>query len=328
MAENIDCPPRVKELVEHTISKLNTDCTNLIGRSFGISKPSFELITLEDFFSKNKENFFMIRSELEDSYDGHISTIIHIKDAIKIGGALLGYDDNQIKEKISKEVLDEEYTDGIKEFSNQFTGIIDKAFRNKLPKPVHVKLSSCTAINEGNAKDIFADISVYECIHIESLLFIKGFDAGKFAMFIPAELTEEFYGELLQEKTTNVLVIDDSITDIKIIKKYLSNSEFRVFEAKNSIEGFTLLHKEKIHLILLDLFLEEENGIEICQKIKKTPYTKIIPIIMISAKPTQTSVMEALQAGARDFLVKPFSKSKLLSRVNKFKVKKKKPSLF
>ncbi len=74
--------------------------------------------------------------------------------------------------------------------------------------------------------------------------------------------------------------------------------------------------------------MPELDGIEICKKIKKTPYTKGIPIIMVSDKPTEASVIESLQAGARDFLVKPLSKDKLLQRIDKYKVKKKQKKLF
>jgi DNA-binding response OmpR family regulator len=98
--------------------------------------------------------------------------------------------------------------------------------------------------------------------------------------------------------------------------------------AQNAREAFSILQKEKIHLILLELTLPEQNGIEVCKKIKKTPYTRGIPLIMISSKPTQEAVMESLQAGARDFLVKPFTKEKLLQKINRFKLKQKPATLY
>ncbi|MFQ5962936.1 MAG: PleD family two-component system response regulator [Candidatus Scalinduaceae bacterium] len=330
MAETLEaniCPPRAKELIDSTLSKLNTDCTSLIGRNFGISKPNFEANTLEEIVAKNEGNFFLIKSNIEDSYEGHICAIFQLKDTIKIGGALLGSEDEKIKEKIKKEELDEDYTDGFKEFGNQFSGIIDNVFRNKLPKPVHVKLSLCSPLNKDNSKEVLKDLLKEEYLHISSLLLIKGFETGKFSMLIPIGMVEDLYGELLCEKSTNVLVLDDSLTDIKIIRKYLANTEFRLLAANNTTETFTLLHKEKIHLILLDLVMPEEDGITVCKKIKKTPYTRGIPIIMISGKPTEAAVLESLESGARDFLVKPFSKDLLLKKISKYKFKKKQVSL-
>ncbi len=315
------CPPGVKELIETTLNKLNTDCSGIIGRNFGIAKPNFEITTIENFFNKNEGNYFLIKLELEDSYEGYIYNIIQLKDAIKIGGALLGSEDNQIKEKLNKEDLDEEYLDGVKEFGNQFKGTLETAFRHKLPQPVHAKLSLCTPLNKDNVKDIFQNDSNHEYIYFSSLLLIKGFEPGTFSMFIPIELVEDFFGEEMHEKKTNVLVLDDSMTDIKIIKKFLTNTEFKVIATTKVADTFALLHKEKIHLILLDVFMPEVNGIDVCKKIKKTPYTKAIPLIMISAKPTEEIVIKSLEAGARDFLVKPFTKEKLLSRINKFKFK-------
>ena len=326
--KTISCPPRVKSLIDNTLSKLNQDCTKLIGRNLGISKPNFDIITLQNFFAHNEGNFFLIKSEIEDSYVGNICTIMQMRDGIKIGGSLLGYDDNQIKEKIEKEDLDDDCFDGLKEFGNQFTGIIDNVFRNKLPKSVHLKLSTCTPINKDNAKDIFPNLSSEDYMQLSSLLLIKGFETGQFNIFIQIDLIEDFFGEQIHEKTTNVLILDNSIEDIKIIKRYLANTEFRPLITNNATETFALLHKEKIHLILIDVTLPEQSGIEICKKIKKTPYTKSIPIIMTSSKPTEASVIMSLEAGAKNFMVKPFTKPTLLRKINNYKIKKKQTTLF
>ncbi len=322
------CPPKLKELVDNTITKLNADCTSLLGRNFGISKPECDISTLDAFIENNEGNYFIINSELEESYHGNICTLLSLKDAIKIGSILLGEEDETIKEKIAKEDLDADCTDGVTEFSGQFSGVIDAVLRNKLPKPVHVKLSSCTPINRDNAKDILQDMLYNEYLDFSSILLIKGFDTGQYHMFFPIESVEEFFGESIHDKTTNVLVTDDSISNIRTIKKYLTNTPFRVIETRNAKETFTILQKEKIHLILLKLNLPIQNGIEICKNIKKTPYTRGIPLVMVSDKPTQDDVIKSLQSGARDFLVRPFNKEKLLQKIEKFKVKEKQATLF
>ncbi len=326
--ESSICPPRLKELIEIIINKLNIDCTNLLGRNFGISKPSIEIATISEFMKKNDANHFLIKSELEESYHGDICTILQLRDAIKIGSILLGEEDEAIKEKIKNEDLDADCTDGVTEFSGQFSGMIDSVLRNKLVKPVHVKLSSCTTINNENASEALQDSMSNEYIHVSSLLLIKGFETGQYNMFFPIESVEEFFGETIHEKTTNVLITDDSLKNIRILKKYLTNTPFRVIESRNAKETFTILQKEKIHLILLKLNLPVQNGIEICKNIKKTPYTRGIPLVMISDKPTQDDVIESLQSGARDFLVRPFSKEKLLKKIDRFKVREKQATLF
>jgi CheY-like chemotaxis protein len=322
------CPPKLNKLIDSTISKLNVDCTNLLGRNLGISKPNCEISTLGEFIENNDGNYFLIKSELEASYHGEICTILKLKDAIKIGSILLGSDESEIKKKIEKEDLDADCTDRVTEFSEQFSAMIDSVFRNKLPKPVQVKLSSCTAINKDNASDILQDMLSDEYLNFSSLLLIKGFETGQYNMFFPIETVDEFFGEAIHEKTTNILVTDDSIADVRKIRKYLTNTAFKVIDSGNARETFKILQKEKIHLILLELNLPVQNGIEICKNIKKTPYTRGIPLIMISDKPTQEAVIESLQAGARDFLVKPFNKEKLLQKINHYKVKEKPATLF
>ncbi len=321
------CPPKLKELIDSTINKLNGDCTSLLGRNFGISKPGYEIMTLSKFVDNNDGNYYLINSELEGFYHGNICTILKLSDAIKISSVLLGSEDKEIKEKVEKGELDADGTDGIMEFSRQYSSIIESALRNKLPKQVQVKLSTCTAINKDSASDILKDSLSNEYLNLTSLLLIKGFETEGFNMLFPIESAGEFFGEEIHEKSTNVLVTDDSKTDVRIIKKYLTNTTFRVISAQNAKEAFSILQKEKIHLILLDLVLPGQSGIEVCKKIKKTPYTRGIPLIMTSGMPTQEAVMEALQAGARDFLVKPFTKEKLLQKINRFKTKEKPATL-
>ena len=326
--ESSICPPKLKALMDNLISKLNVDCTSLLSRKFGISKPYCEISTFSEFIENNDDNHFLIKSELEESYQGNIYTILQLEDAIKIGGILLGSDDKDIKKNIEKKELDADSTDGVTEFSGQLSGMIDSVLRKRLLKPVHVKLSSCATINKDNAKDSLQDILSHEYLNLSSLLLIKGFDAGKFNMFFPIESVDDFFGEVIHEKTTNVLVTDDSIANISTIKRYLTNTSFRVINSRDAKETFTILQKEKIHLILLKFNLPKQNGIEICTNIKKTPYTRGIPIVMVSDKPTQDDVISSLQAGARDFLVSPFSKERLLQKIDKFRVKEKQAALF
>ncbi len=332
MEETLDnniCPPKLKELIDGMINKLNEDCTSLLGRNFGISKPNSEITTLSNFIDNNSGgNYYLINSELGGYYLGNICTILKLSDVIKISSVLLGSEDNEIKEKVEKGELDADGTDGIMEFSRQYSSIIEAAIKNKLPKDVNVKLSTCTPIDKDNASEVLKDIISNEYINLQSLLLIKGFETETYNMLFPIEAVEDFFGEAIHEKNTNILVTDDSLTDIRVIKKYLTNTSFHVIAAQNAKQAFAILQKEKIHLILLDLTMPDESGIEICKKIKKTPYTRGIPLIMISSHPTQEAVVESLQAGARDFLVKPYSKEKLLQRIDKFKIKEKLATLY
>lgn len=321
------CPPQFKAMMENVINRLNADCTALLGRNFGISRPRYKMATIQEFITKDSGRFFLVRGELEDSYEGDINIIFQINDAVKIGGSLLGAQEGEIKEEMKKESLSEDYVDGLTEFGNQFCGLIATAFRHKLPKPVNVKFSMCSILNMENLKELFPELAD-DYVHLSSLLLIKGFESGQFNMFIPAIVVEDFFDEQLHEKTTNVLVLDDNASDIRNVQRCLSNTEFRVLPANNSAEAIILLNKEKVNLILLDVHMPDGSGIEICKQIKKAPFTKGIPIVMVSRRPTKESVVEALESGARDFLVKPVGKEMLMKRIDRYKHKKKEVSLF
>jgi len=326
--EDITCPPKLKGVLDSIINKLNEDCTNLLSRNFGISKPNIEIATISKFVDNNDGNYYLIDSELGGFYQGNICTILKLSDAIKISSVLLGSEDKEIKEKMEKGELDADGTDGIMEFSRQYSSIIESALRNKLPKQVQIKLSTCTVINKDNASEVLKDIVSDEYIYLKSLLLIKGFETEEYNMFFPIESVVDFFGEAIHEKNTNVLVTDDSLTDVRTISKYLTNTPFHVIPAHTTKQAFSILQKEKIHLILLDLNMPGQSGIDICRSIKKTPYTRGIPLIMISAHPTHEAVVESLQAGARDFLVKPFTREKFLQKIDRFKLKEKPATLY
>jgi len=69
-------------------------------------------------------------------------------------------------------------------------------------------------------------------------------------------------------------------------------------------------------LIILDIILGEENGIEICRKIKKSPVYREVPIIMITAQKESGYLKEAFAAGAVDYLKKPIKKIEFMARIN------------
>ncbi len=114
------CPPKLKELIDGMINKLNEDCTSLLGRNFGISKPNSEIVTIGNFIDNSNGNYYLINSELGGYYQGNICTILKLGDVIKISSVLLGSEDKEIKEKVEKGELDADGTDGIMEFSRKY----------------------------------------------------------------------------------------------------------------------------------------------------------------------------------------------------------------
>lgn len=106
-----------------------------------------------------------------------------------------------------------------------------------------------------------------------------------------------------------ILIVEDNIDIHNLIKEILENKKYKVIDSYSGTEAFMVLEKEKIDLILLDLMLPGLNGEEIIKKVKE------IPIIVISAKLTPESKVNALLSGANDYITKPFNPQELLARI-------------
>lgn len=110
----------------------------------------------------------------------------------------------------------------------------------------------------------------------------------------------------------NILIIDDEIEIVNLIKIYLKNEGYNVYEGLNGEEGLDILSHEQIHLVILDIMMPGTDGLQICRKIRET---NNIPIIMVSAKSQDMDKILGLGTGADDYLAKPFNPMELLARV-------------
>ena len=117
----------------------------------------------------------------------------------------------------------------------------------------------------------------------------------------------------------NILVVDDSGLIRLKISNLLKEEGFNVFEAVNlsQAENYIISKEDyNIELVLLDIYLEEENGLNLFSFLKKQHMD--IPVIVTSSESKSEVVKEALQLGAKDYILKPFDKNYLLSRVNNY----------
>lgn len=110
----------------------------------------------------------------------------------------------------------------------------------------------------------------------------------------------------------NVLVVDDDDAIAESIEIYLKNEGIRVIRASDGVEALTLLEKNEVHLIVMDIMMPRMDGIKATFKIREN---KNIPIIMLSAKSEDTDKILGLNIGADDYITKPFNPLELVARV-------------
>lgn len=110
----------------------------------------------------------------------------------------------------------------------------------------------------------------------------------------------------------HILVVDDHKSIRDPLAEYLEQNHYRVTVAENATEMGRVLKGASIDLIVLDILLPGEGGLEICRRIRAT---KDIPIILLTALGEETDIIVGLEMGADDYVTKPFNPRELLARI-------------
>ena len=113
----------------------------------------------------------------------------------------------------------------------------------------------------------------------------------------------------------NVLVIDDSKTELMFMTDLLQKSGMKVRTAESAEEAFKRLAEEKPDLILMDVVMPGQNGFQLTRAINRTPEYSTIPIIMCTSKSLETDRVWGMRQGARDYVTKPVDATDLFAKI-------------
>ena len=114
---------------------------------------------------------------------------------------------------------------------------------------------------------------------------------------------------------TKVLIVEDEVAIVAMLRYNLEREGFKVFTTGEGDEAVSLVKAHKPDVIVLDWMLPGMSGIDICASLRKQEETKAVPIIMLSARGEESDRIRGLDAGADDYMVKPFSPAELVSRI-------------
>src|SRR5208283_1965386 len=112
-----------------------------------------------------------------------------------------------------------------------------------------------------------------------------------------------------------ILVVDDDPTNVEVLTAWLESERSVVSTAADGFEALAKIEAEKPDIVLLDVMLPEMDGFEVCRRIKSDPATEHIPVIMVTARSDVDDLVKGFEAGADDFVTKPFSGLALMARV-------------
>jgi sigma-B regulation protein RsbU (phosphoserine phosphatase) len=119
-----------------------------------------------------------------------------------------------------------------------------------------------------------------------------------------------------QAKGSLILAVDDTPSDLALLAQILEREGYSLALAKDGSQALDIAAKEKPDLILLDIFMPGMDGIEICRRLKADPATQEIPVIFVTSQSGSDEVLAGFEAGAVDYVTKPFRIPELLARVH------------
>src|SRR5690242_10879246 len=115
--------------------------------------------------------------------------------------------------------------------------------------------------------------------------------------------------------TARVLVVDDILSNVKLLEAKLTAEYFEVVTAFNGMECLAKMEQGIPDIVLLDVMMPEMDGFEVCRRIKSNPAVAHIPVVMVTALTDSADRIKGLEAGADDFLSKPLNDTALMARV-------------
>jgi two-component system, cell cycle response regulator len=115
--------------------------------------------------------------------------------------------------------------------------------------------------------------------------------------------------------TARVLVVDDIPANVKLLEARLSAEYFAVLTANSPLDALSIVQSEHVDVVLLDVMMPGMDGFEVCRRIKSSPKTMHVPVIMVTALDQPSDKVQGLEAGADDFLTKPVDDIALVTRV-------------
>ena len=115
-----------------------------------------------------------------------------------------------------------------------------------------------------------------------------------------------------------ILIIDDNLATISMLETLLKISGYEIVTAFDGPSGIEKALSEMPALILLDIMMPQMDGIEVCTRLRQTPQTAAVPIVFLSAKADEKDIKRGLEAGANEYLLKPFNLEKLMQTVRKY----------
>jgi DNA-binding response OmpR family regulator len=114
-----------------------------------------------------------------------------------------------------------------------------------------------------------------------------------------------------------IVIADDDPSVLSVVKKRLGMAQFTVVAAEDSIKALAMIRAKDPVAVILDVQMPGGGGLSVLSKLKADPKTRDLPVMMLTGERNAETVLQAMDAGADDYMVKPFLPDALLERVSR-----------
>src|SRR3990172_7568843 len=118
----------------------------------------------------------------------------------------------------------------------------------------------------------------------------------------------------MNDEVPDVLIVDDEPLNLNVLEAYLHGEGCRITKATNGADALRSAAETPPDLVLLDVMMPGMDGLEVCRRLKEDDKTRFVPVVIITSLDQRDDKINALQAGADDFITKPVDRSELLAR--------------
>ncbi len=113
----------------------------------------------------------------------------------------------------------------------------------------------------------------------------------------------------------DILIVEDSPTQAKLLRFILEENGYNIDSAANGVNALERVRRKRPHLVITDIVMPEMDGFALCKTLKSDPKLKSIPVMLLTSLSDPQDVIKGLQAGADNFLTKPYEDTFLISRI-------------
>ncbi|MFA5176802.1 MAG: response regulator [Candidatus Omnitrophota bacterium] len=112
-----------------------------------------------------------------------------------------------------------------------------------------------------------------------------------------------------------ILVVDDNEKNVELLEAILLAAGFEVLKAYDGKQAIEMTGRERPDLLLLDIMMPQLDGFQVCEILRKDPQNTALPVIMVTAKDKESDIVQSLEKGADEYIVKPINQKELLSKI-------------